>query len=906
MKIVVFSLMYFYLIHSSISQVSVYDCNAFNPQVGQAEVESSGLDFERSCIEFTDGNYDFNVPIEKNVIAQNYISFTDGFHAHQMDSASFMHFKIREVPLYDVAVLNYTDLNSVLRYKKVEFGVELQGELLNRINEFISPGSTGSTQPINPFIEWEFDINIKFTHIATGIVKWADAFYFQDFDRDTIANDWSPVENDYPMRFRFAPSENGLWNVQVGIKYDGLSIDLPDFNFNVIESGHPGFVKVHNNNRNFQRGNKLIFPVGHNMAGPDGADIGINDGNYTHKASKVDDWLDYHADIARYIDEGGKYIKLIQQPYTSLIEFEKRGDYSNRMHYAWEQDSILELCEKEDVIIQFNMMFQNPLMRFGQYGSWPWDFGYYVENDPNVIDSLLIWWDASNYLGPYCYYTYSGKEPYEMFLDSVDMRFHEQRNRYYIARYGYSPQIYNFELLSEPWWLNTTWKSDGSGANEQNFPFYHESHPLHNEVRNALYNYNERISGFIKDSLKHRDHLIGISVYNEGWQDNPSKFDISAYIPNIDIIGVNVYSNGPNKLITTKDSDNNSVGGEENSYYEKYVAPIISQQNLQKPLIYSECGHDGVNACSNYIGHYIDVMTLGFTGVAGFFMWDGFRHDIDGFDQRELWESTIRAEKHMDGHDVTNVLNVWSGLWKQGRQTEKQYNSHELRSKEIQYYIAEDNNSVVGYVLNNTFNYHTKATSIDCHIPAYDSVVIYGENAVVTPVVPLNNLTNIKWNHGNNVLYVEGLANKMCYRIDWYDYKQGNYLSTQFQKTDNQNRMKLKFPELIVENYIEKPIVWFTMKVDYNCNENKMNDEYEVDEIIPSSIFEVYPNPFENEFFIETTQYEVFEICSTVGEVLVELRLEEGRNSVNLSKFKSGVYLLVSKLTGASLKLVKI
>ena len=115
------------------------------------------------------------------------------------------------------------------------------------------------------------------------------------------------------------------------------------FKFNVVESGSLGYVKVHENNRNLQRGNRIIFPVGHNFPNPmnDVAQFPIwfdpvLSPSETHKAARMEAWKSYIADIERYANLGGKYIRTIQSPWASLIEFEKRGNYYYRLYYACE------------------------------------------------------------------------------------------------------------------------------------------------------------------------------------------------------------------------------------------------------------------------------------------------------------------------------------------------------------------------------------------------------------------------------------------------------------------------------------------------------------------------------------------------------------------------------------------
>lgn len=101
--------------------------------------------------------------------------------------------------------------------------------------------------------------------------------------------------------------------------------------------------------------------------------------------------------------------------------------------------------------------------------------------------------------------------------------------------------------------------------------------------------------------------------------------------------------------------ENNKLEVEDN---EKpyYAWNWIINRKVEKPIMYAEAGHVH-NSCSNWAGHYKDVMSLGFTGAAGFNMRSGSSTSYAGGENETfLWTSTIRADNHMNGNDVTYTL----------------------------------------------------------------------------------------------------------------------------------------------------------------------------------------------------------------------------------------------------------
>lgn len=728
-------------------------------------------------------------------------------------------------PLYDIALLNYSHLDSIEKLKKVEFGIDLEGEVEERIQLFLA-GERESNYPLNPFIAddmnsntSELSLHATFTHKATQTKKERDFFYYHDYQQ--INSKWSDKVNDnnnYLMRVRFAPSLPGEWNASITIQLDGNTIELPYFTFNVKNNQRSGFVKVHENKRNLELDGKVIFPIGHVFPGPynraNGGQTpwGELPNNDPSKNTTVDDWNQFLGDIKNYINQGGKSFKLIQTSYASLIEFEELGNYQKRMHYAWEQDKILDLCEKNNVHINFNLLFQDVIMGYGQNGSGtygdPWDYGNYGPDGP-------VKFSADHYPA-YCYFE-QGTLPSHQFLDSVLLNYHKQRTRYYVARYGYSPQIYTWELMSEPFHMNQFHKGKITipETNEEinNEPATKVNHPEHTLAIEAINSYHNELSEYIKKELKDTDHLITLdqSIVDENPDIYPYK---CAFNPSIDIIGYNYYSEKSDKLVDRKDDKNGKnnidIEDDEKSMYKLFNDKF---QQFEKPIILSESGHGATSTmninCIGTSGNTIDAMTLGFTGIAGNHPWEGYQYgNYNQFDEKLLWPSTISSEKFMNSTSVIETLDNSSGNWTQGRQIEKIYNSNEELPKELQYYISEDKSIAVGYVRNRSYNIYTMRINDNCSLPENRD----GFNSPIDEFYPFTYDQGSSKSIYNRYLYVSGLEKKSTYEISWYEFNNGEkIIQKQTIKTDGKSRFKLEFPELTLENP-QRPILWFTIK----------------------------------------------------------------------------------------------
>ena len=900
--------------------ISVFSCQNNDP-VTQSAILTAPSDYQKQCVTFNSQSYTFNGSFNKAVKATDKINVKpSNFHAGAFASNGKMHLKIEKSP-FDVFVMNYDNLNNVKRLEKLELGIQLPSPVSTYVNNFIAKQLNPDlvidpSLMINPFLDWELDVEAIFHHTDGSYVKVIDGFFTRDFKRNNNTNLWDDQNTPYPMRIRFAPPKIGEWTCSILVKMNNVEVATSSlFRFHVVESGSPGYVQVADNARNLKRNGQYIFPVGQNFPAPEDFEIEWGWSNTTpataHLCARVNDWNAYLEKIEGYADAGGQYIRTIQHPGSSLIEFEKKGNYFDRLHYAWEQDNLLDLCKKRDILVMFTLMHHYPIEMRGEGNRalWDWD-RWYEQTYTNGNPPELIYDTSSPYV--YCYNDnpaeVGGKKAYEMFMNESDLKYHEQRTRYYISRYGYSTQIYEFEIMSEPWHLDQKLLTSTTGANSnEDEPYFDDSEIVFRDhVIEAVGNYHERIARYIKNTMGHYEHLVGVNAPNQGWRPDPSQskiMDLSWTIDEVDIIGINPYKNSPENLLKSNLYDLPN-GNNENSLFK--LVRFFAKSNdstPEKPVIISEGSNPQSNCADNKL-EWVDYMTLGFTGVCGFNMWflnDGNKHG--------LWESQANVKNHMNGNDVISTISNGGGLWRQERTLLKVDDDNDVvELKEAQMYISEDQERAVGYVRNRSYNLQTIENTCG------NQIQFEFEHEFST-------LENFYWYDGPPVKAVE-LKNNTDYRIHWY--RENEWVQSECRKSTDWGKLHLEHPGLIVESSIPgatlTPVVWFVIYQE-NCQsglaQNNEIGEYNERSLLNDPDEEglsvgvdyslgLNPNPVARteELTITSPLNQDVIFSNSQGMKVKKAVLSEGRNQLNLKDLDAGVYYLYFELSHKMIKLV--
>jgi Secretion system C-terminal sorting domain len=919
------------------AQVSVYDCQN-NTEVTQTIINNAGSVFQQQCVEFPNTQtFLFNGTFDKEIRASTSIKIEPGFTAGPFTSTSAeMKLSIQPESPVDVAVMNNIDLSNALRYEKLELGVSLPEPLKTKLDKFIEnelnpalnyPPST----MVNPFLEWELDVEATFTHLASGETKRLDAFFTRDMQRNYTTKYWDATPTNYHMRLRFAPPEVGEWQCIIQIKSNNLLItESAPFNINVVESGKHGYISVHPNKKNFQLDGEVIYPLGQNLPHVEDYQPGVQSNlvDNTEFNNNIDGWQEYINLIDQFGDAGGRFTRIFMAPWAGLIEWEEKGNYFRRMHQAYELDNVLDKMAEHDMYTIFDLLLHSYYMTYSDYDKWAWDWDRHMRcTSTDTCDNGVLSggrWYPSNTMNPWELdfvihpyndnpgnYLEAGQDPklpHEMFLNESDLTYHEQRTRYYISRYGYSTQIYIWEQLDEPFHMSE------DAILGQETPYYDVNHPLHNEVQLALETYIPRMHAYIREHLDHQHQLLGISAVNRFGHDSQiSKHDWSIIDPLADCIGLNPYPILPNELVKNShdDPDYNLLYAENERSFLAAVSvfgnnfrnmnpsganelpnpfPSPGYSSLKRPVYYSECGEDGLvysgfAPCQAGTDENIDNMRFGFSGAAGFNKWHyGFGNNYG------VWESIVRAEGHMNGSDVKNVIG--NNYYLQGRQHEEVIIGAMQPNKgdalEMQYYLRLDKTAAVGYVYNRTVNYRTAGPGANCG--SYD------------PSESNYNIDiNIGWQDDGpfKKLKIGDLPNDTEYRIDFYGYPNGNYIFTDYQQTGTNGKFIVEFPDLSKQ----RALVWFVVTKQATRN-LLITDQIST---IESVDLEVFPNPTSDIVNIPVDFGEMHLFDAVGNEITLEInRKNEGYFQVNLEKLTKGCYYL--KATGKNdiIKIIKI
>lgn len=761
------------------------------------------------------------------------------------------------IQVLEVKVLNYDNLEAVEKLRKFELGVSLPQDTEHRIDSFIR--KTGSPfLHLNPFVEWDVDVEAVFTHSKSKQRIIVDGFYTREYlrvegskvleDGRLIMDDWVDIDslpggkNLYPFRIRFAPPKTGEWTVEVQLKVrDEYYVSGEMFSFMVINTKAPGFVKVHKNQVNLERDGELIFPIGHNLLSPPGAIpwggaddyLGKNHFTYknTEKAANTQSWGYYFERLIDYFEQGGKYIRDMQAPWMSLIEFEEKGNYFKRLHYAQEIDSLLAICEKYDGLMNFNLMIHEPFMKYANYGITNWDWGHYGA-DGKLEKTDWVKWYPKN---PYNDKPFGEKDPHHSFLDPSDLEYHKQRTRYYVARYGYSTSVYEFELLSEPFHVGEHAWNPHSDFRKPS-PFHYPSSKEGQEVREAVYNYHKVLAEYLRDTLN-INQLIGIDMgVSRSEEYGDYTYDsLSLTIPQVDVIGLNYYYLQPDALFITEGKDEIvEVNGNEYNIGGNSIASRIDRiwythdyhANKKIPVLFSEGGvNESYLECSDFTQFYVDLMTYPFSKVAGFYAWYGWNEGMEN-----LRNATIRSEQFLNQGDFQKALRGNKGEWVHGKQFDppnRRLSRNGKYPKETQYYVSTDGERAVGYIRNLSYNVKTNAhyqivvdsTCLKREARSGNQAICYD---TITRCMDLEfdydafNVADWFDYRKGKKFKIDGLENRADYCIDYYSFNHSEFGSAELIETECKRarggNLTLNFPTLDPWNPKTGPVIWFVIR----------------------------------------------------------------------------------------------
>jgi Secretion system C-terminal sorting domain len=741
-KISLFFILLLGISNTAISQVSVYSCGSFGVLTEEI-ITQSEPEYYGTCIDFNDDNYSFSNGQYNIVTASESIHLKDGIHSGQFTNGQ-MHLRLGEKSDFDVAVMNYPDLDGVLKFEKFELGIDLPADIQTKVDNFVNNASVPLTEKLNPYLDWEIRVYTKFNHYSSGEEVIIDGFYTQEFTEfmnplgtpntfgitDLEYNNFGGYNlnlTQYSFRTRFAPTQIGLWKAQVFIVRAGITEESAPFDFSVIESDNKGYIHTSINGRYLELGDKTFIPVGCNapwprtekVFDPEFAEYTMAHNYNTNEAMYMTEeyrpyskmvpraYDKYKETLQKLIDGGANAFRVIMIPFAFDVEFGQLGNYTSHQTNAQELDQLIDFVENQDVFIQLNTDVQYKYMLRGVSNYW-------FNNS----------WDDGGIYGPNnAYKDIPGiQTPLDFFSNETAKTYYKQRLRYILARWGYSTQISILELMSE---------ENQVGNNFSNAADH--SSGLQEAYLNNLQTYvdwNIEMGSYIKSFHNGKCHLLTCS-----YAGLPHEDDYTYTNDNFDVIGVNCYDNA-----------NISFGTYPITLLSKYLlnrqAEALDEEAPNggsglkrtfeytglktKPIVFAETGFSASSVayksdCGYSVAEYKRLMwQLPFSGLAGSYAWDvwylppmynefnnlkQFINQFDFGDVNELWiPGASISDNYTNGGDYYSfVEDAYEHM-----ENEKEYKA------DMVYMVKKDRSMAVGVLTNKTYNLYTSSQNGTC------------------------------------------------------------------------------------------------------------------------------------------------------------------------------------------------
>ncbi|MEW6360084.1 MAG: DUF5060 domain-containing protein [Planctomycetota bacterium] len=268
----------------------------------------------------------------------------------------------------------------------------------------------------NPFDPRQIQVDGRFTR-PDGKEVVMPAFLYQDCQRRLAENGGEVVEkiSEPCWKVRFAPTSPGAWQVAVAARDRSGAASSDPIRFEATPSKAHGYIRLAAGADYFHYDDGApFFIIGENIAWAG------KRGTYD-----FDDWLPAAG-------KAGMNLARIWLQWGSILCIEHKGTGAGRydLANAWRMDHVLDLARQHGVRVLFTCDSPEPYQKehywLGKLTSKPW------ENCPH---------NAANG-GPL-------KEPAEFYTTEEGHRLIRQRLRYIVARWGWDPNIFCWELWNE-------------------------------------------------------------------------------------------------------------------------------------------------------------------------------------------------------------------------------------------------------------------------------------------------------------------------------------------------------------------------------------------------------------------------------------------------------------------------
>ena len=275
----------------------------------------------------------------------------------------------------------------------------------------------------NPFDPCEVDVTVTF-HKPDGTDVNIPGFYYRAYTVSGSNPETYPTAGAISWKARFAPSLLGSYTCDIKVKdVDGTATVTNAKTFTCQQSSLKGFIKIDPNQHDFLKydNGDTRLNIGENIAWNGGGIYGWNNS------------------LVKLHNAGANWVRLWSCIYGSdagvALEW-KNGSYSGYFQGAGKpslqtslrMDRYVEIAEQNGIAIQFTLQHHG---QFSTSVNPDWN-----DNPYNVA--------AGGFLSDPCKY----------FSDANAIKLTKNKFRYIVARWGYSPAIFAWELFNEVQFTN--------------------------------------------------------------------------------------------------------------------------------------------------------------------------------------------------------------------------------------------------------------------------------------------------------------------------------------------------------------------------------------------------------------------------------------------------------------------
>jgi hypothetical protein len=280
----------------------------------------------------------------------------------------------------------------------------------------------------NPFNPAEIDVIATFRS-PTGKTLQVPGFFIRPYRETCVSN--CDAEHLAPAgqpgwRVRFAPNQTGVWRYLIEARDAQGKRPVQRGSFEVAPSDDPGNIGVGSSGHYFAFDNgAAYFPVGENMLWASQDDGGI----YAYQR-----WLDQlHA-------SGANYARLnLDIPWFIGLDWSApAGDYSDAQIAAYRLDAILQMAEQDGIYLEIGLIWHRS---FASYAAPPVPIPPDIPTSDDKTDWASSPYNAANG-GPL-------ETSSDVFTNADAQDLLRQRLRYAVARWGYSPHVFAWEIVDE-------------------------------------------------------------------------------------------------------------------------------------------------------------------------------------------------------------------------------------------------------------------------------------------------------------------------------------------------------------------------------------------------------------------------------------------------------------------------